>query len=169
MILLQAALFFFIHCCSASDKATACINNYQDLQLSILNNSENSESLLKAFYPPNKSPAHLLNVYYYISINEAPEEYVEDLVGNETHPHFENPNVTADHIFQWVDSSTLLLTEFKLFHALSFGIAALETGEVRVQVDPFCNEDDEVELLNLATIWVNCIINAGICKNYIYN
>ena len=156
-------LFFpsFFQFCSGTQTITDCVDNYYELKSSILNSSENAENLLKSFYPPNQSPAHVLNVYYYINDFEQ--------FGNETHPKFENPNITADYIFQWVDSSTLLLTEFRLFRALSFGIAGLETGEVSIKVPlPFCNNDTELELLNLATVWVkNNLIIITIISNTI--
>ena len=153
---LSIVLFFSVcRCCIGAETVRPCIDNYGELKLSIVNNSENAENLLKSFYPPNQSPAHMLNVYYYIVITTDDDE--GEVIGNETHEHFENPNVTADYIFQWADSSTLLLTEFRLFRALSFGIAGLELGEVDVKVDPFCDSDKALQLLNLATVWVGNI------------
>lgn len=143
-----------------STETAPCIKNYHDLKTSIVNNSENAQNLLTTFYPPNRSPAHILIVYYYLA-SVYQEDNTDNITGNETHPHFENPNITADHIFQWMDSSTLLLTEFRLFKALTFGIAGLESGELEIKVDkPFCNSDDEVKLLNLATIWVSQCMNS---------
>ena len=149
--MMLSVLFILFHVSLGVYGSTKCIQNYQELRASIQNNSENADNLLLAFYPPNRSPAHLLNVYYYIVDHENGQE--ED-GGNVTHPNFENPNTTADYIFQWVDSSTLLLTEFRLFQALSFEIAGLETGAVDVKISPFCDSNKEVELLNLATVWV---------------
>ncbi len=148
---LVVVFLLIFQACNGTQPITDCIDNYNELKVSILNSSENAENLLKNFYPPNQSPAHVLNVYYYINGFEE--------IGNETHPKFENPNITADYIFQWVDSSTLLLTEFRLFRALSFSIAGLETGELSIKVPfPFCDDDRELELLNLATVWVKIII-----------
>ena len=112
-----------------------CIVDYQELKQSLLNNSG---SLLLAFYPPNKSPTRVLNVFYYIEPSNDTEQ-----------------NMTADYIFQWVDSSTLLLTEFDLFKALSFRIAALTSNDVNVTIAPFCNEDEAIDLLNQGTVWVS--------------
>ena len=112
-----------------------CIDNYQELRQSLL---DNSGSLLLAFYPPNESPTRVLNVFYYIEAVNATE-----------------PNMTADYIFQWVDSSTLLLTEFDLFKALSFGIAALKPNDVNVTIAPFCHDDEAIDLLNQGTTWVS--------------
>ena len=137
-----------------------CIHNYQELKTSLLNNSDNIDNLLLAFYPPNKPPAHVLNVYYYIQLLDTVED--EDNDTNQTHPHFEKPTTTADYIFQWVDSSTLLLTEIRLFQALSFGIIKLEIGNVDITIDPFCDENKAIDLLNVATVWVcsGCILNS---------
>ena len=123
-----------VQCNHVSDEDD-CIADYQELKQSLLNNTG---SLLLAFYPPNESPTRVLNVFYYI----------EPL--NDT-----EPNMTADYIFQWVDSSTLLLTEFDLFQALSFRIAALKSNDVNVTIAPFCNEDEAIDLLNQGTTWVS--------------
>ena len=41
----------------------------------------------------------------------------------------------------WVDSSTLLLTEVRLFQALTFYIAQLTISEVMVVLPPFCKRE----------------------------
>lgn len=130
-----------------------CISNYGELKEAILNNTENKEDLLRGFYPPNQSPSHILTVYYYLQ------------------PHFNSSypdefNTTnASYVFQWVDSSTLLLLEWRLFNALSFDISQLTENNITLIISPtFCDKDEEVELLNMATIWVCC----NVCLFYYF-
>lgn len=126
-----------------------CIRNYGELKETILNNTENQEDLLFGFYPPNQSPSHIITVYYFITPLEAGP--------NATNPNYEEDlNATAaSYTFQWVDSSTLLLMEWRLFDALSFSIAELKEYNMSIIVSPgFCDESEAVKLLNMATIWV---------------
>lgn len=130
-----------------------CIDNYGELKSSILNNSENTEDLLKGFYPPNQSPSHVVTVRYYIQ----PIVNISDTADNTTNGTFsyDELNHTASYTYRWVDSSTLLLMDWKLFDALSFGIAKLSAVNISIIISPFCNKDDAVDLLNMATVWVS--------------
>ena len=121
-------------------EGSPCIKNYGELKEAILNNTENQEDLLFGFYPPNQSPSHIITVYYYITPN----------------PYYEFNSTAANYTFQWVDSSTLLLMEWRLFDALSFGIAELKEYNMSIIVSPgFCDESEAEKLLNMATIWVS--------------
>ena len=137
----------------SNDQSTAdinnCIDDYQELKNALLNNSGR---LLLGFYPPNQSPSRVMNVYYNIEQPNPDDD-------NASYQSFESHNISTDYIFQWVDSSTLLLTEIRLFQALSFGIASLKINEVNVSIPPFCDDDEAVDLLNQATIWVRPIID----------
>ena len=139
-----------------------CISTYQDLKNAVITNANNTQSLLLGFYPPNQSPSHVVNVFYHI------EESGSDLDASDDNttmfPNFEEPNSTADYIFQWVDSSTLLLTEVRLFQALSFYIAQLTISEVTVVLPPFCNDSDSLWLLNALTVWVRLSKHACVRK-----
>lgn len=147
------SFLFYVYLVHYKTEAANCINNYEELKTSIINNSENIENLLQGFYPPNQSPSHILNVYYYTQLLDSDDKTVNET--NVSHPHFEQPNNTANYIFQWVDSSTLLLFEWRLFDALSFGIAELDVYNISLSIRPFCDEDEAVKLLNMATVWVS--------------
>ena len=134
-----------------------CIGNYGELKNSILNNTENTEDLLRGFYPPNQSPSHVVTIYYYI-------QPISDNTTNGT-VSYDQLNNTASYTYRWVDSSSLLLTEWQLFDALSFGISKLNAQNMSIIITPFCNEDEAINLLNMATVWVSfCFIT----NNFIY-
>ena len=125
---------------SFSSAAASCINNYQELRASLVSYPQNIDNLLMAFYPPNQSPTHALDVHY-------------SILGAE--------DVNATYQFRWVDSSVLLLLEVELFEALSFNMANLAVRNISIVLDPFCHEGMILDLLDLATIWVSfamCII-----------
>ena len=70
----------------------------------------------------------------------------------------------ADYIFQWVDSSTILLTEVRLFQTLSFYIAQLTIANVTIVLPPFCDENKTLSLLNTLTMWVSSFVDVRKCK-----
>ena len=117
--------------------AGACISNYQELRASLVSYPQNIDNLLMAFYPPNQSPSHALDVHY-------------NILGGE--------GINATYQFRWVDSSVLLLVEVELLEALSLNMANLVVRNVSIVLDPFCHEGMILDLLDLATIWVSCTI-----------
>ena len=99
----------------------------------------------------------MVNVFYHVEESARLLDASDD---NETmFPNFEEPKTTADYIFQWVDSSTILLTQVRLFQTLSFYIAQLTISNVTIVLPPFCDENKTLSLHNTLTVWVSSFVD----------
>lgn len=115
-----------------------CIGTYQELKDSLRNNgTDNVLNLLNTFYPSKEVQVHYVRVVYSYS----------SLVGNTT-------SVTL----YWTDTALLATIDYDLLKALTFRIADLTDEKLSVFISPFCNDTDEIELLDTLTIWVSIII-----------
>ena len=145
------ALLFVITFMSALSVALAtgsrvCISNLLDLENVILNNPENLQSLIRAYYPTNNFPSLWIKVVYNID-EPANESSISATDKNES------------FVFYWSNSPLLLY-----FHPLILQGISLQffnpdyTSHVgQIEIPPFCegfSEQEKIELLNDITVWV---------------
>ena len=104
---------------------TDCIHNsdYLRIESSLLNRSQNLVNLYQAFFPTNKQASISVRVTY----------------------HFTNSNKTV--VYQWLDSSVLMLIRSDLLHYLSLFTYNVKTRSTNITLDPICGflSDDIVK------------------------
>ena len=114
-----------------------CIGNYEELKFSLKNNSNNLEAIRNAFYPPNGAETDVVTVEYCATCS----------VQNET--------CDESFVFQWMDDDFLLPVDFAVLKTLTFGIADFNKREVKLFIEPFCKDVNEVDELTTITSWVS--------------
>ena len=146
------ALLFVITFMSALSGALVtgsrdCISNLLDLENVILNNPENLQSLIRAYYPTNNFPSLWIKVVYNI----------DEPIANESTISVTDKNESL--VFYWSNSPLLLY-----FHPLILQGISLQffnpdyTSHVaQIEIPPFCagfSQQEKIELLNDITVWV---------------
>lgn len=107
-------LMFMLVGCVSLTLADACIDNYFQLEESLLNRTTNLASLRQAFFPTNRQASVVINVTYHI-------------VGSK-----------ASLKFRWVDSPVLQLIRTDLLYYLSLLTFNVETRQADIILDPLC-------------------------------
>ncbi|XP_019862204.1 PREDICTED: uncharacterized protein LOC109590775 [Amphimedon queenslandica] len=122
-------------------------SNLLDLENVILNNPENLQSLIRAYYPTNNFPSLWIKVVYNIDKPIANESSLSVTDKNES------------FVFYWSNSPLLLY-----FHPLMLQGISLQffnqdytSHEAQIDIPSFCagfNRQGKIELLNDITIWL---------------
>ncbi len=110
---------------SAAVPLSDCINSsdYLRIESSLLNRPQNLVNLYQAFFPTNMQASILVQVTY----------------------HFTNSSETV--VYQWLDSSILMLVRSDLLHYLSLFMYNVKTRHTDITLDPICgfSSDDIVK------------------------
>ena len=146
---------FFIFCPSQgqnfSNTEKSCIENYQELKTHLRSNhTENVQRMLDAFYPPNKSPSHVVFVKYCVRNNNT--------IGSETaDPAMGQCNeIYTEFQFQWITNTIPLLIDSDVFKANTFNFADLVQVNLTLIIDsPFCDYGGSLIMLETLTQWVS--------------
>ena len=136
-----------------------CVNTYQDLKVSIRSNrTANVQHMLNAFYPPNESTNHVINVHYCANGTrdmEGSGDGVTDADG------FLSPSCNqtiADYHFQWLVNSLPLVTDSDVLQANTFYFAGINHKNLSLNImHPFCENIDPLPLLETFTVWVSSL------------
>lgn len=123
---------------SSAQDAFSCISTYGQLKDILRNNkTDNIETLLDVFYPPNESTVHSVNVTYrFIS----------------------NTSTCSDSFtYQWSSNALLLVVEPDLLDALSFKLFDLISRDLNlVMTVSFCScGPSNLLLLDTLSTWVS--------------
>ena len=109
----------------AFSNITDCIDSsdYLRIESSLLNRPQNLVNLYQAFFPTNMQASILVQVTY----------------------HFTNSSETV--VYQWLDSSILMLVRSDLLHYLSLFMYNVKTRHTDITLDPICGflSDDIVK------------------------
>ena len=129
------------------DQPPSVITSLPSLECSILSNEFNTQSLTEAFFPANRRPAFIVEVYYYINRTEHPLDPEAETVEQ------------ADYVFFWFSSPVLAFVEPRLLSGLSLNVLSLEYHYAHITIAPLIsdNEDWIQGRLTNATIWVSYI------------
>uniref|UniRef100_A0A1X7TUM0 Uncharacterized protein n=1 Tax=Amphimedon queenslandica TaxID=400682 RepID=A0A1X7TUM0_AMPQE len=124
-----------------------CISNLLDLENVILNNPENLQSLIRAYYPTNNFPSLWIKVVYNIDEPIANESTISVTYKNES------------FVFYWSNSPLLLYFHPLLLQGISllFFNQDYTSHEAQIDIPLFCagfNRQEKIELLNDITIWL---------------
>ena len=124
------------------------IENYNDIEKSIISNPENVYNLTRGFYPVNKVSPLWIDVNY--NINNS---------------HTERNTTTQQHdvyTFLWTSSPVLILTHPDFLELWSLQSITFEThSPIDIVTLLFCSnvhEDTKLNLMNYANIWVSDLL-----------
>lgn len=122
-----------------------CINTYNDLKRSLRRNHINIQDMINVFYPPNESTNHVVNVYYCMTNTTDNTTNIEDQYCNQTFSQYH---------FQWLVNSLPILTDSDVLRANTFNLASLKQNNLTLQLQSFCEDANELLLLETLTVWV---------------
>ena len=103
-----------------------CIKTYQELERSVIQRQSNMDSMVSAFFPPNRQASIAANVYYFfddrnMSLNA------------------ENLDITSyDYAFRWSASPVFNIMRPELLHYLSLFVYHGDTTTIQLIIDPPC-------------------------------
>ena len=103
-----------------------CIKTYPELERSVIEQQTNMDSMVSAFFPPNRQSAIAADVYYFfddrnVSLNAG------------------NLNITSyDYAFRWSVSLVFTLIRPELLQHLSLFVYHGETRTIKIVIDPLC-------------------------------
>ncbi len=150
----QLLTIFTIGNCIAADcnERPSEVTSLLSLELSILCDEYNIQSLTQAFFPANRRQAFVVQVHYYIN--------------STIHPLFpgteetdRNDTSRPDYVFLWFSSSVLAFIEPRLLEGLSFRSFVADLNHAHIRIEPFFSDDEQWirSLLSNATIWVRLL------------
>ncbi len=113
-------LLLLMACCHGGALANTCIDDYFQLEESLLNRSANLISLRRAFFPTNRQASVSVQVAY----------------------RFVGTNMTLN--FRWLDSPVLQLIRSDLLLYLSLFTFNVDTRQADIILDPMCNLTDSL-------------------------
>lgn len=131
-----------------SEEAGDCIGTYQELRSLLRSNlTDNVKRMLDVFYPPNKSPSHIVFVTYCTKRNAASIDELNDEC---------NATTTDKFQFQWITNTIPLLIDSDVFKANTFNLAFLVQMNLTLLINqPFCDNTDGLLMLETLTVWVS--------------
>ena len=148
MVCIISQAVFLLYFLVSLGLANKCIENYDNLEKSIISNQESVYNLTKGFYPVNKVSTVWIDVNY--NINNS---------------HTERNTTTQQHdvyTFLWTSSPVLIFAHPDFLELWSLQSITFETrSPIDIVILPFCNnvdEDTKLNLLNYATIWVSDLL-----------
>ena len=102
-----------------------CITTYQQLERSIIGQDANINSMMDAFYPPNRQPSIAANVYYFL-------DGLQEI-------NRQNMDVPSyDYAFRWSVSWVFAVIRPDLLQLLSLFLYHEHTPTIKIVVDPIC-------------------------------
>ena len=107
-------------------ESDGCVNSFQQLERSIISRDSNMDSLMDAFYPPNRPESIAVNVYY---------SYEHDGVTSYEHAY----------AFRWAASIVFELIRPDLLRRLSLYLHHGHTTTAKITIDPLCDIDLETK------------------------
>ena len=111
-----------------------CIKTYQELERSVIERRSNMDSMMSAFFPPNRQTAIAADVYYFFDDRNVSLK-----------AHTGNLNIAShDYAFRWSASLVFTLIRPELLQFLSLFVYHGETKTIKIVIDPLC----EAPLLN---------------------
>ncbi len=160
LLLLQVAK------CRTQLQENVCIKTLHDLQRSVFGSPSagdtNHENLLSAFFPPNKFPSFIVEVFYHVNASWA--------TNSTTKVQFTNVSTSTETIykFRWSWSPVILFLEPFQAETLSLYTIILNTEVAHITVDPFCENGNHAKhLLNHFTTLVSVVFSCLIHINRI--
>ena len=148
-ILTAVWMSLIVHVEGECDQPPVVIDSLPAFECSLLSNDFNIQSLTQAFFPTNRHPALVVEVYYYVNQTVHPQD-----------PKISS-NSTADYsyVYRWYASAILGFIRPEVLSALSISTLTVEMSNADIVLASLISDDEDWvrDLLSTATTWVGIV------------
>ena len=128
-----------------------CIQDYHELERSLLRSSINIDSLTKNFFPPNLPTPPIVQILYYLNNSNLTDHPAELL----TEEEFATEMLSHDYQFRWSENPLYLFMDPNILEVLSLFSIRIRSQTARLVVDPICANYTTVDGIPLPEFYLD--------------